>query len=157
MAVALVAFLHPWSESKSDRIKSLIKATLPEDGPSTGLATTRIYATPSTRPKAPSQQLTSTKPAGTPPLLIAEVNVYSSRRALDEYLAQGSLKAFQKSVADESLYAQPGEMKLWSVVGGFVNREARERDIAGGKTVMLARFECKDSGAGKGKVIEALS
>lgn len=154
--IALLSFIHPWSPSKSDRIQTLLHASLPYYTSPASLCTTFVHATPSTRPKAPGHQLSQHTPASKS-LLLAGIEIYADPKALDQQLGTSWMKDYEKAVVDESLYSLPEEMQVWRPVGGFVSREGREVDAEGGRTVMLARFECKDAEGARERVVEVLS
>lgn len=159
MSYALISFLHPWSESKSERLQALLAPARDYYLSPESLCSTWTFSTPSTRPKAPFQQLSAvpatTSSAGKP-LLIGGVEIYESREGLDRQLEKPWFKAFQDATKQESLYSRDEEIGAWTPVGGFVSRQARELHKEG-TVVMLARFECKDSGKAKQAVVDALS
>ena len=159
MSYALVSFLHPWSESKSERLQTLLSSARDYYLSPESLCSTWTFFTPSTRPKAPAQQLSvvpATSSASRKPLLIGGVEIYESREGLEGQLDKPWFKAFQDATKQESLYSQDEEMGAWTPVGGFVSRQARELHQAG-TVVMLARFECKDSGKAKQAAVDVLS
>ncbi|ETN40457.1 uncharacterized protein HMPREF1541_04734 [Cyphellophora europaea CBS 101466] len=159
MSYALISFIHPWSESKADRLQQLLPAARDYYLSPESLCSTWTYFTPSTRAKAPFQQL-SAAPASTSgsgrPLLIGNIEIYDGKEGADRQLKKDWFKAFHKAVEQESLYAREPEIGVWTPVGGFVAREARQVHREG-TVVMLARFECKDGGKSKAAVVDALS
>lgn len=160
MSYALVSFLHPWSESKGERLQTLLASARSYYLSPESLCSTWTFFTPSSRPKAPFQQLSSQSPAttttGGTPLLIGGVEIYESRQGLERQMDKPWFRDFQEATKMESLYGRAEELVAWQVVGGFVAREAREVD-GKGVVVMLARFECKDGGKAKDQVVAALS
>lgn len=159
MSYALILFMHPWSESKSERLQSLLPSARDYLLSPESQCSTWTFFTPSTRPKAPFQQLTAapiSKSGAGKPLLIGGVEIYESRAALDKQLDKPWFKAFQDATKQESLYSRDEEIAAWTPVGGFVSRQKREMHQEG-TVVMLARFECKDAGKAKQAVVDALS
>lgn len=164
-----ITFIHPWSESKGERVSlaSSFNPTIPPKPRTDPLQPNQIKTlltpnssitngaslllTPSTRPKAPSQPLTTTapKPASSSsktPLLLASLTIPASPL----------LSTASKAAKEESLLGPAGvEETKWDVKGGYVVRSGEGAKKAG--TVMLARFLCKDEGGAKGKVVERLS
>lgn len=159
MSYALISFLHPWSESKSERLQALLPSARDYYLSSESQCSTWTFFTPSTRPKAPFHQLSAapaSKSSAGRPLLIGGVEIYESRQALERQLDKPWFKAFQDATKQESLYSLDEEIGAWTPVGGFVARQAREMHQKG-TVVMLARFECRDSGKAKQAVVDALS
>lgn len=159
MSYALVSFLHPWSESKAERLQALLPPARDYYLSPESLCSTWTFFTPSSRPKAPFQQLSAVPAAksGTgKPLLIGGVEIYESKEGLERQLDKPWFKAFQDATKQESLYSQDEEVGAWTPVGGYVSRQARELHQKG-TVVMLARFECKGSGKAKQAAVDVLS
>jgi hypothetical protein len=144
MVTALLTFTHPSSASESTSIQQSLPKDLSYYLSPESQCTSHIQFRPSTRPKAPFQQLSATSAASSAsgPLLLGAFSTFASDAGLGA--------AQQKH--------QGGDLKeersVWHVKGGFVARRPREKGH--GNVVMLARFECKDAGKAKDAVVRAL-
>ena len=149
-SIALICFLHPSSQSAQQTILTDLQSSSQHyyRHPKS-LCTTWTYFTPSTRKGALYQQLSTSFPAKSDSrkLLLGGVEIYTDKSALSKQMQEEWFKAFQRKTKDEKLLVEGKgeEMRVWEPVGGFVSRGAREEGDRG-VIVMLAVFECKDSG-----------
>lgn len=148
--VALICFIYPSSEEKQSIVTSHLQSASKEyyRHPSS-LCTTWSYFTLSTRKGGLYQPLSTSFPpkSENPKLLIGGVEIYTDKSALSTQMGKPWFKEFARKAKDESWYQEGKgeEMRVWEPAGGFVSRKGREE---GGKgtIMMLAVFECKDSG-----------
>lgn len=148
--IALICFLYPSSEDKQSTVTShLQSASRDYYRQPSSLCTTWSYFTITTRKGGLYQSLSTSFPAKSesPKLLIGGVEIYTDKSALSTQMEKPWFKEFARKAKDESWYQEGKgeEMKVWEPAGGFVSRKGREEG-GEGTIVILAVFECKDSG-----------
>ena len=148
--IALICFAYPsTSSNQSTMISRLQSASKDYYHHPESLCTTWSYFTPATRKGALYQPLSTSFPAKSesPKLLVGGVEIYTDKSALSIQQEKPWFKEYARQSKDEGWHQEGKgeEMRVWEPAGGFVSRKGREEG-GKGKIVMLAVFECKDSG-----------